>query len=67
MLASLADGGLETVVFDGVRADPPAAVVDEAVALARAEGAELVVGLGGGSAMDTAKLVALLATRPASS
>ena len=62
VLASLADGGLETVVFDGVRADPPAEVVEEAVALARAERAELVVGLGGGSAMDTAKLVALLAT-----
>ena len=62
VLASLADGGLETVVFDGVRADPPAEVVEEAVALARAERAELIVGLGGGSAMDTAKLVALLAT-----
>jgi alcohol dehydrogenase class IV len=62
VLASLDDGGLETVVFDGVRADPPTGVVDEAVALARAEGAEVIVGLGGGSAMDTAKLVALLAT-----
>jgi alcohol dehydrogenase class IV len=62
VLASLDDGGLEAVVFDGVRADPPADVVEAAVALARDEGAELVVGLGGGSAMDTAKLVALLAT-----
>jgi alcohol dehydrogenase class IV len=62
VLASLDAGGLETVVFDGVRADPPAKVVEEAVALARAGRAELIVGLGGGSAMDTAKLVALLAT-----
>ena len=62
MLASLDEGGLETVVFDGVRADRRPGCVEEAVALARAEGAELIVGLGGGSAMDTAKLVALLAT-----
>ena len=48
-------------VFDQVLADPPEAVVLAAVAQARELQAELVVGFGGGSSMDVAKLVALLA------
>src|SRR5690606_36213824 len=42
-------------------ADPPEAIVLNAVERARALGADLVAGFGGGSSMDVAKLVALLA------
>lgn len=59
--ASLAAAGIAFTVFDGVVADPPAAVVEAAAARARAEGADLVLSIGGGSALDTAKLVAYLA------
>lgn len=52
--------GLTVAVNDSVVADPPEAMVLAAVADARAFGAELVIGFGGGSSMDTAKLVALL-------
>ncbi|MGQ7816765.1 iron-containing alcohol dehydrogenase [Metapseudomonas furukawaii] len=61
ILAGFASCACSVAVFDQVQADPPEAVVLEAVALARALGAELVVGFGGGSSMDVAKLVALLA------
>jgi alcohol dehydrogenase len=44
-----------------VIADPPEAVVHAAAGFARQQGAELVIGLGGGSSMDVAKLVAVLA------
>jgi len=60
-LRSLRAAGLATEVFDGVVADPPEAVVLAAVAQARAMRATAVIGFGGGSPMDTAKLVALLA------
>jgi alcohol dehydrogenase class IV len=60
VLDSLETAGLEPILFADVQADPPEEVVQSAVGLARAEGAELVVGLGGGSAIDTAKLIALL-------
>lgn len=60
VLAGFATAGLRVTVFTDVLADPPEASVDEAVALARAAGIDGVVGLGGGSSMDTAKLVALL-------
>ncbi|WP_079204411.1 iron-containing alcohol dehydrogenase [Pseudomonas sp. CC6-YY-74] len=53
--------GLTAQVFDQVVADPPEAIVQSAVAQARALKAELIVGFGGGSSMDVAKLVALLA------
>jgi len=58
-LAALETRGISGAVFDRVEADPPYAVVREAVAAARASGADLVIGLGGGSSMDTAKVVAL--------
>ena len=55
--------GLAVEVYDQVLADPPEAVVEAALGRARGMAAELVVGFGGGSSMDVAKLVALLASR----
>ncbi|WP_332821974.1 iron-containing alcohol dehydrogenase [Pseudomonas sp.] len=53
--------GVTAQVFDQVLADPPEAIVQSAVAQARELKAELIIGFGGGSSMDVAKLVALLA------
>ncbi|MEX6502946.1 iron-containing alcohol dehydrogenase [Pseudomonas zhanjiangensis] len=61
VLAGFLQEGVTAQVFDQVLADPPEAVVLDAVAQARALKAELVIGFGGGSSMDVAKLVALLA------
>jgi alcohol dehydrogenase len=47
--------GLQPHVFDQVRENPTTRDVDACVAAAKACGVELLVGLGGGSAMDTAK------------
>ncbi len=60
MLAQLRGLGLEVMVFSDVLADPPASCVEAAVALALATGADGVIGFGGGSSLDVAKLVALL-------
>jgi alcohol dehydrogenase len=61
VLPGFAAEGLAVAVFDQVLADPPEAVVLAAVEQAKALKAELIVGFGGGSSMDVAKLVALLA------
>ncbi|MEZ0169243.1 iron-containing alcohol dehydrogenase [Microvirga sp. TS319] len=61
-LQSLEEAGVAVDVFDGVVADPPEAVVRAAVEKARAFEARAVIGFGGGSSIDVAKLVALLAT-----
>ncbi len=60
-LAALEAAGVTVAVFDAVVADPPEAVVTAAVAAARAHEADAVIGLGGGSSLDVAKLVALIA------
>lgn len=55
--ASLAAAGA-VVTFSELASDPREAAVDAALAVAREENVDCVVGLGGGSAMDTAKVVA---------
>lgn len=62
--ASLAAAGIGVSIFDGVVADPPSHVVEAAAAACRADRIELVLSIGGGSALDTAKLVAYLAKTP---
>ncbi len=60
-LAGLEDAGVAVTLYDKVQADPPEASVLEAGALARNCAAGAVIGFGGGSSMDTAKLAAFLA------
>ena len=57
---SLQEAGIQVVVFDAVIADPPVDVVNDAMKIARDNNCDLVIGLGGGSSIDTAKIVALL-------
>jgi len=61
VLASLRDAGLEVDIYDGVQADPAESIVVEAVERARHAGADGILGIGGGSSLDVAKLVAVLA------
>lgn len=60
VLQALELAGLVPQVFDQVREDPPEATVLAAAELARVKGADGVLGLGGGSSMDVAKVVAVL-------
>src|SRR3954449_461743 len=62
--AGLIAGGCALTVFEDVEADPPSHVIERAVALCRDKDIELVASIGGGSALDTAKLVAYLAKTP---
>jgi alcohol dehydrogenase class IV len=59
-VAGLKKAGLEVCTYEDVLADPPEKVVNEALTAAKEFKAEGVVGFGGGSTMDVAKLVAFL-------
>jgi alcohol dehydrogenase class IV len=59
-LESLGEAGLDVLMFDAVEADPPARVIRTAVAMAKEHNADGVIGFGGGSSLDTAKLIAVL-------
>lgn len=60
-LAVLEAAGVATTLFKDVAADPPEAVIHQATEQAKAAGAEGIIGLGGGSSLDVAKLVSVLA------
>lgn len=66
LVAALRDGGASCAVFSDVRPNPVGKNVDDGVAAYRAGGHDGVVALGGGSALDVAKAVALMSgqTRP---
>jgi alcohol dehydrogenase class IV len=63
LLAILAAHGVETTLFTGA-GEPTIEFVQQGTQQARVEKADLVIGFGGGSAMDTAKAMAILLTNP---
>jgi choline dehydrogenase len=60
-IAPLKTANLSYVVFDQVAANPPIVLIDEGAELYRSEGCDGLIGLGGGSSMDTAKSIGVVA------
>ena len=56
------DAGLQVAHFDKIQSNPTTENITAGAELARSFGADLVVGLGGGSSMDSAKAIAVEAT-----
>jgi alcohol dehydrogenase class IV len=59
VVEALREGDHNTVVYDAIAGEPKERQVEEALALGRGEWVHAVVALGGGSALDAAKMVAL--------
>ncbi|MFV1994830.1 MAG: iron-containing alcohol dehydrogenase, partial [Verrucomicrobiales bacterium] len=55
VMESLSGAGLEIVVFDEVKENPTTEDVDRCLAAIEGREIDVIVGLGGGSSMDTAK------------
>ena len=62
--AVIKGAGLECAIWDNCLSDAPTDSVDEAAAVVREFGADAIIGLGGGSSMDTAKAVATVIKNP---
>ena len=62
--AGLSAAGLTPAVYGGVFGNPTTSQVMSGAAAYRAHGADCVVGIGGGAALDVAKVVGVLATHP---
>jgi alcohol dehydrogenase class IV len=56
--------GLSTVIFPEVEPDPPIELIERAGKIYLENGCDGILGLGGGSSMDTAKTVGLRVTHP---
>ncbi len=57
----LAENGVKSVLYDNVRANPESDQIEEAAEMAKKLEVDFIVGLGGGSSIDSAKAIALLA------
>ena len=60
------DAGLESEIYDGVIPNPTVELIDAGAKIAVDAGCDFVIGLGGGSSMDTAKGIAVAATHEGS-
>lgn len=61
-LEQLKLAGVEAVIFDKIQPNPLKATVEEGGAFAKEHGCDFIVALGGGSCMDAAKGIAVMAT-----
>lgn len=64
VIGYLKENGIEAVVFDKVLPNPVEDHVMEAAELARNENCDFVIGLGGGSAIDSSKSIAIMVRNP---
>jgi alcohol dehydrogenase class IV len=62
LLSSLQDSSVTATVFDEIFPNPTDGLVDRGASIARKNGCDVIVGLGGGSAMDAAKGIAVVAS-----
>lgn len=62
----LQGAGIEKVVWDRVKPDSGSTLIEEGRAELAANRCDAVVGIGGGSSLDTAKAIAAMATNPGS-
>lgn len=62
---SLEDAGVEVTLFEEIMPNPTDEIVIEGAEVAREEGVDVVVAVGGGSPMDAAKAIAVAATHDA--
>lgn len=66
VLDSLEGAGIQAIVYEGVVTEPTLHNVDEGLDLVRRNGCDLMVGVGGGSCIDTAKAVSIMSANPGS-
>jgi len=61
VIDNIIQAGLNYVVYDKVKANPLTTMAQDGAIIARRERCDIVIGVGGGSAMDAAKAIAFMA------
>ncbi|NOZ22012.1 MAG: iron-containing alcohol dehydrogenase [Planctomycetes bacterium] len=57
---ALIEARVDVIRFERIQPDPKAAIAEEGARLAQREGIDLIIGIGGGSVLDTAKGISML-------
>lgn len=66
-LTALLDGnGIDCVIFDGITGEPTDTMIENGVEMLKSSGCDFIIGIGGGSPLDSAKAIAAMAVNEGS-
>lgn len=66
LTALLDENGIDCVIFDGITGEPTDTMIENGVEMLKSSGCDLIIGIGGGSPLDSAKAIAAMAVNEGS-
>lgn len=66
LTASLDENGIGCVIFDGITGEPTDTMIENGVEMLKSSGCDFIIGIGGGSPLDSAKAIAAMAVNEGS-
>lgn len=66
LTALLDENGIECVIFDGITGEPTDTMIENGVEMLKSSGCDFIIGIGGGSPLDSAKAIAAMAVNEGS-
>lgn len=66
LTALLDENGMDCVIFDGITGEPTDTMIENGVEMLKSSGCDFIIGIGGGSPLDSAKAIAAMAVNEGS-
>lgn len=66
LTALLDENGIDCVIFDGITGEPTDTMIEKGVEMLKSSGCDFIIGIGGGSPLDSAKAIAAMAVNKGS-
>ena len=66
LTALLDENGIDGVIFDGITGEPTDTMIEKGVEMLKSSGCDFIIGIGGGSPLDSAKAIAAMAVNEGS-
>lgn len=66
LTALLEENGIDCVIFDGITGEPTDTMIENGVEMLKSSGCDFIIGVGGGSPLDSAKAIAAMAVNEGS-
>ena len=66
LTALLDENGIDCVIFDGITGEPTDTMIEKGVEMLKSSGCDFIIGIGGGSPLDSAKAIAAMAVNEGS-
>nr|WP_303252853.1 iron-containing alcohol dehydrogenase [uncultured Ruminococcus sp.] len=66
LTALLDENGIDCVIFDGITGEPTDTMIENGIEMLKSSGCNFIIGIGGGSPLDSAKAIAAMAVNEGS-